>query len=217
MVAEKECRVEGEKLILVPYEEAHVELYHAWMQDPGLLEATGSEPLSLAQEYAMQRSWAADPFKYTFIVLDRQRLQGDYVPGAPHEEAMAGDVNLFLNKPEELSTAEIEIMIAESHSRGKGLGKEAVNLMMVFGCQQLGITKFVAKIGESNEASLHLFRSLGFQDVSHSPIFQQVTLEAVPSSKHLQMVLDIIPQHQVKLNETKLEVTKTTLTEDRTS
>jgi hypothetical protein len=45
-------------------------------------------------------------------------------------------------------------------SRGKGLGKEAVNLMMVFGCQQLGITKFVAKIGESNEASLHLFRSL---------------------------------------------------------
>ncbi len=62
MVAEKECRVEGEKLILVPYEEAHVELYHAWMQDPGLLEATGSEPLSLAQEYAMQRSWAADPF-----------------------------------------------------------------------------------------------------------------------------------------------------------
>jgi RimJ/RimL family protein N-acetyltransferase len=87
---------------------------------------------------------------------------------------MAGDVNLFLNEPEELSTAEIEIMIAESHSRGKGLGKEAVNLMMVFGCQQLGITKFVAKIGESNEASLHLFRSLGFQDVSHSPIFQQV-------------------------------------------
>ncbi len=62
MVAEKECRVEGEKLILVPYEEAHVELYHAWMQDPGLLEATGSEPLSLAQEYAMQRSWAEDPF-----------------------------------------------------------------------------------------------------------------------------------------------------------
>jgi RimJ/RimL family protein N-acetyltransferase len=97
-----------------------------------------------------------------------------FVDGGGVGTAMAGDVNLFLNKPEELSTAEIEIMIAESHSRGKGLGKEAVNLMMVFGCQQLGITKFVAKIGESNEASLHLFRSLGFQDVSHSPIFQQV-------------------------------------------
>ncbi len=84
MVAEKECRVEGEKLILVPYEEAHVELYHAWMQDPGLLEATGSEPLSLAQEYAMQRSWAADPFSSfssscppflsPFFSLPRRRL-----------------------------------------------------------------------------------------------------------------------------------------------
>jgi hypothetical protein len=65
-------------------------------------------------------------------------------------------------------------------SRGKGLGKEAVNLMMVFGCQQLGITKFVAKIGESNETSLHLFRSL----VCVLPMHQLHSCMFFPSKCH---------------------------------
>ncbi|KAE8709288.1 Polygalacturonase [Hibiscus syriacus] len=42
--------MEGQKVIMVPYMEAHVPKYHLWMQDPALLRATGSEPLSLQQE-----------------------------------------------------------------------------------------------------------------------------------------------------------------------
>ena len=53
-------RVEGNRVMLVPYAEAHVPTYHAWMQDPLLLDATASEPLTLQQEYQMQLSWAAD-------------------------------------------------------------------------------------------------------------------------------------------------------------
>lgn len=53
--------LEGEKVILVPYMEAHVPKYHEWMQDPSLLQATASEPLSLEQEYQMQLSWSRDP------------------------------------------------------------------------------------------------------------------------------------------------------------
>lgn len=48
--------------------------------------------------------------------------------------AMAGDVNLFLNDPDDdRSVAEIEVMIAEAGSRRKGLGREAVRLMMAYG------------------------------------------------------------------------------------
>lgn len=53
--------LEGERVILVPYMEAHVPKYHEWMKDPALLQATGSEPLTLDQEYQMQLSWTQDP------------------------------------------------------------------------------------------------------------------------------------------------------------
>lgn len=51
----------GERAVLVPYLREHVPRYHDWMQDPALLEATASEPLSLAQEFDVHRSWTLDP------------------------------------------------------------------------------------------------------------------------------------------------------------
>ncbi|KAF2725592.1 hypothetical protein K431DRAFT_280952 [Polychaeton citri CBS 116435] len=89
-------------LLLVPYCPHHVPTYHDWMQDPSIQEATASEPLSLEEEYAMQRSWRTDRDKLTFIVCSP--LQPD-VDGAgavvkagrdDTPERMVGDVNLFL-------------------------------------------------------------------------------------------------------------------------
>jgi hypothetical protein len=48
-----------------------VDTYHGWMADPALQAATASEPLTLEEEYAMQRTWLEDEDKCTFIVLDR--------------------------------------------------------------------------------------------------------------------------------------------------
>ncbi|XP_021735205.1 N-acetyltransferase 9-like protein [Chenopodium quinoa] len=169
--------LEGEKVILVPYMKEHVPNYHQWMQDPYLLFVTGSEPLTLDQEYEMQLSWSQDPLKRTFIVLDKQMIEGKILHGQPHIEAMVGDVNIYMNDPDDPLFAEIEIMIAEPKSRGKGLGKEAVMMMMAFAVENVGIHTFRAKIGESNQASLLLFRKLGFQDSSFSEAFKEWTLE----------------------------------------
>ncbi|KAJ3674040.1 hypothetical protein LUZ60_006032 [Juncus effusus] len=167
----------GEKVVLVPYMRDHVHKYHRWMQDPELLSATGSEPLSLDEEYQMHLSWTNDPNKHTFIVLDKNLIEGSFIPGNPHTEAMVGDVNIYMNDHSDLNLAEIEIMIAESQCRGKGLGEESVLLMMEFTRKNYNIQTFRAKIGESNKASLKLFGKLGFVETSYSPVFKEVTLE----------------------------------------
>ncbi|KAL0445404.1 UNVERIFIED_CONTAM: N-acetyltransferase 9-like protein [Sesamum latifolium] len=152
--------LEGEKVILVPYMKEHVPKYHVWMQDPSILQATASEPLTLDQEYEMQLSWIQDLLKQTFIVLDKELVVGEFIHGEPHTEAMVGDVNIFMNDPDDPQMAEVEIMIAEQKSRGKGLAKESILLMMAFAVENFGIHLFRAKIGESNEASLNLFQKL---------------------------------------------------------
>ncbi|EYU42742.1 hypothetical protein MIMGU_mgv1a024514mg, partial [Erythranthe guttata] len=165
--------LEGEKVILVPYMKEHVPNYHIWMQDPTILQATASEPLTLDQEYEMQISWFQDPLKQTFIVLDKELVVGDFVHGQSHTEAMVGDVNIFMNDLDDPQTAEVEIMIAEQKSRGKGLAKESILLMMAFAVENFGIHIFRAKIGQSNEASLNLFKKLGFEETSRSEIFKE--------------------------------------------
>ena len=104
---------------MVPYRKEHVAQYHEWMKDPAMLEATGSEPLSLAEEYEMQASWRDDADKCTFIVLCRENISDldhgsvDQYPDNEHFvsetlSAMVGDVNLFLSEEEDSDDEEVD-------------------------------------------------------------------------------------------------------------
>ncbi|XP_074410953.1 alpha/beta-tubulin-N-acetyltransferase 9 isoform X2 [Zonotrichia albicollis] len=155
----------GKKVTLVPYTAAHVPRYHEWMQSEELQRLTASEPLSLEQEYEMQRSWRDDADKCTFIVLDSELW-----PGQEEENCMVGDVNLFLTNTEDPTVGEIEIMIA--------------------GVRKLGITKFEAKIGQENEASICMFKKLHFKEVAVNSVFQEVTLRLDVSDQERQWLLE---------------------------
>ncbi|XP_019349781.1 alpha/beta-tubulin-N-acetyltransferase 9 isoform X1 [Alligator mississippiensis] len=157
--------------------------YHEWMKSEELQRLTASEPLSLEQEYEMQRSWREDADKCTFIVLDTERWSGQ---AGMDEDCMVGDVNLFLTDFDDLALGEIEVMIAEPCYRGRGFGKEATLMMMFYGVTKLGITKFEAKIGQENKASISMFRKLHFKEVAVNSIFEEVTLrlDASEQEKH---------------------------------
>ncbi|XP_072044084.1 N-acetyltransferase 9-like protein [Amphiura filiformis] len=166
--------LEGHKVVLVPYKKYHVPRYHEWMKSPELQQLTASEPLTMDQEYEMQKSWHLDDNKLTFIVLDKVKWQD---PDISEEDSMCGDVNLFFNDADDSSVAEIEIMIAEPSCRGKGFGKEVLLLMMQYGISKLSVSKYVAKIGMENQVSIKMFTKLGFSQVSISEVFQEVTLD----------------------------------------
>ncbi|XP_072414272.1 alpha/beta-tubulin-N-acetyltransferase 9 isoform X1 [Chiloscyllium punctatum] len=153
--------LQGRLVALVPYTARHVLRYHQWMKSEELQKLTASEPLTLEQEYQMQRNWQDDADKCTFIVLDKLKWVGGL---CTEEDCMVGDVNLFLTDPEDPTIAEIEIMIAEPSYRGKGFGKETTMVMMYYGVTKLGIKKFQAKINLENTISIAMFQSFHFEE-----------------------------------------------------
>eukprot|EP00092_Neocalanus_flemingeri_P013097 GFUD01014113.1.p1 GENE.GFUD01014113.1~~GFUD01014113.1.p1 ORF type:complete len:198 (+),score=79.12 GFUD01014113.1:43-636(+) len=161
-------QIVGNKVVLVPYREAHVVKYHKWMKSEELQELTGSEPLTLEQEKEMQKTWREDKDKCTFIVLNKESLHNS------GEEicAMVGDTNLFLSGD---GCAEAEIMIAEVDGRGKKMGWEAMLLMLRYGIEMLGINRYEVKIKMENMASIKMFKKIGFKEESRSEVFNEVT------------------------------------------
>ncbi|KAJ9578518.1 hypothetical protein L9F63_005247 [Diploptera punctata] len=174
MKKNKNTKILGKNVVLVPYRKLHVPKYHEWMKSPELQLLTASEPLSLEEEYQMQKSWLIDEDKCTFIILERVLFDctGNEI------EAMIGDTNLFFHDSEDgKKLAEVEIMIAENSARRKRRGWEAMLLMLRYGCEELAIEIYQAKINMDNEKSISMFQKMGFDKIAENSIFKEVTLE----------------------------------------
>ncbi|GIX93150.1 n-acetyltransferase 9-like protein [Caerostris darwini] len=194
MKTNSSIKIVGEKIVLIPYKKLHVEKYHSWMQSPELLELTASEPLTLEQEYQMQQSWYEDDDKCTFIVLDKQMLK----ESKNEVDSMIGDVNLYLNDPDNNNCAEIEVMIADPLHRSKGKGKEALLFMLRYGSEALSINKFVAKIKMKNERSLKLFNSIGFVEIGKSEVFQEIEMGCQTNAVWIEELLQKTQMYQIE-------------------
>ena len=211
-----------------------------------MLEATGSEPLSLEEEIAMQQSWRDDNDKCTFIVLAKelcvfQNKDNVFEPDdgfvKRNLSAMVGDVNLFLSEEEDedddevdgqggvsaqsslvdttttttatplpqqqqQQQAEIDIMVAERSFQGKGIGREATTLMMLYGASRVGFRRVFCKINASNVASRNLFeQKLGFVECNFAECFQQYELELRRETRN-----DLVKLLQDKLGRTELRM-----------
>ena len=88
---------------------------------------------------------------------------------------MAGDVNLSFHDSDDPKCAEIMVMVADPRCRRRGLGKEAVLLMMQYGIVHLGVTSYVAKISTNNAPSMSLFENkLGYVETARIEDFEEV-------------------------------------------
>ncbi|XP_055921812.1 alpha/beta-tubulin-N-acetyltransferase 9 [Eupeodes corollae] len=179
MKLNENIKIIGSNVILVPYEEKHVEKYHKWMKNPELQELTASEPLTIEEEYQMQATWRNDDDKLTFLVVSRQIFSDTQ----DEIESLVGDTNLFLRIDEdeennkEIRVAEAEIMIAETAFRGQRLGWEAMLLLLKYVQKHLPIDKFEVKIGFDNVKSINMFGKMKFVESYRTDVFKEVTME----------------------------------------
>ena len=173
-------------IVLIPYCHHHVKKYHSWMCDPEIQHLTASGPLTLDEEYEMQKTWFNDPLKLTFILMDLIKWKKTEVSSSVedmeqnlnHLEAscIIGDVNVFLNDEDDVG--EVSIMIAEKNYRRKGHATEILNSIFSYVYYNLNLSYIIAKIGMGNAASLKLFtEKLSFKEVSRSNIFNEITLK----------------------------------------
>lgn len=77
-------------------------------------------------------------------------------------------------------TFEVEVMIAEPRYRQQRLASEALRMLLWYGVRVLGASHFVAKVLESNTASVQLFQKqrhcggLGFHVLKRVPVFHEI-------------------------------------------
>lgn len=175
--------IEGNRCRLVPYSKELVEQYHSWfLNDPELLDLTGSELLTLEEEYTNQVSWAVDESKLTFLIRDSS---------LDPSHSLCGDINAFFSdyyesdwtdkdEPDSSPTgklAEINLMIAERRSRRKGIAREALELFSEYILNNIkDVRLFVAKIQIDNIASIKLFESLGYYEFRRIESFNEIHL-----------------------------------------
>lgn len=189
------------RILLVPYSEQHVPAYHTWMQDPAIREATASEPLTLEEEYAMQRSWRVDTDKLTFIVClppedhavtDRQHL----VAGVEDADArMVGDVNLFMYEFEGAASdeldqsphganhvmGELEVMIARADCQGRGLGRHILLVFMSY-VLDTWAPMSLEQTGEPNHRQLAAFcAKIGASNTRSIQLFERLGFGKITS------------------------------------
>ena len=174
--------IEGSRCLLVPYTKDLVEQYHSWfVEDPELLRLTGSELLTLEEEYVNQESWREDESKLTFLIRDNVDVT----------RPLCGDINAFFSDffesdwkdMDEVSespsglVAEINLMIARKDSRRKGIAREAISIFTEYIIKSIrNVRLLVAKIQIDNDASIKLFESLGYHEFKRIECFNEVHL-----------------------------------------
>jgi RimJ/RimL family protein N-acetyltransferase len=182
MLLNENVSIEGQTCVLVPYTKDLVEQYHSWfVNDKELLELTGSELLTIDEEYDNQESWRTDDSKLTFLIRDKTRS----------DRLLCGDINAFFSQYFESDwhdlecasptatglVAEINLMIAEKECRRKGIAREAVYMFSNYILTNMkNVRLFIAKVQLDNTASIGLFQSLGYVEFKRVECFNEVHL-----------------------------------------
>jgi len=146
---------------LVPFEKCHVPRTVEWVNDKEIIDLIdrSSEPVTLEGCY----KWAED------IIGDGSKAMFAIIAGDKGEHI--GNCGLFeINKRSR--KAKLWIYIGDKKMWGMGLGRKALDLLVSYGFEELGLNKIYLYVVEDNIRACKLYESAGF---SKEGVFKQDT------------------------------------------
>jgi len=151
--------IEGKQVGLRLMESQDVWLLYRWFNDQRVLEDLGSEHgffcVSMEEEKAVVEKMLQDRRASYFIIM---RKEG----GEP-----IGLIGLA-NIDQRNASAELRIIVGEVNEWGKGLGKDAIKVLLNHAFQAKGFHRIWLRVAEYNGRALALYRSCGFTEEGRS-------------------------------------------------
>lgn len=142
--------LKGERIDLVVKNIEHIQTYHKWVND-AVIRTYISVELPVTLE-VIKKEWFPDEIEEKSVWLEIWHKE-DQLP--------IGMIGFF-----QISNihrrAEIGIFIGELEYWGKGIGPEAINLMLDYGFNTLNYRKIIASVNAPNTRSLGMCKKAGF-------------------------------------------------------
>ncbi len=145
-------RLEGERLVLRPIESKDNRRIREWRNAPGVHHNLFTEEETTPERQDIwYRTYLLDPAQVRFVI----------------ETKALGPLGCcgFTDKREGESSANLSIFVGEPAARGKGLAREALDLLLDYGFNQWELARVIAEMFADNEPARRLYERVGFQEL----------------------------------------------------
>jgi RimJ/RimL family protein N-acetyltransferase len=140
----------GEQVVLAPVQRADLPAMHRWINDRDLVLNSGPyRPVHFSDHEAWWTAVSADRQSVIFAIRERE---GDRLVGSCQ----------LLGLDLRHRSAELQIRIGEPDARGRGLGTEAVALLLRHAFADLDLHRVSLHVFASNAAALATYERCGF-------------------------------------------------------
>ena len=112
-------------------------------------------------------SWTADPLRRAAVERlfeDREMstLDDSFAIHEEGEEEPIGVISL-MNINETNASADLSVIVGEAKNRARGLGTEAIRVILRYAFEDLGLNRVGLSVFEFNEAAISAYEKLGFE------------------------------------------------------
>ena len=150
--SDKAQRLVGDGVELRRHDRANYPLYARWYSDEEIWRLT---------------SWAAEPMRpeaveRLFEEREKSSMEDSFAIHREGEEEPIGVIGL-MNISKAHASADLSVIIGDEEERDKGLGTEAIRVILSYAFEDLGLERVNLSVFEYNEPAISSYEKIGFK------------------------------------------------------